>query len=183
MANNVWSTGFMGQPSIPAPNVRTNGGRVVHAGCFARASYWGLATGPFKVAASCHESTPQCWTFTATSDPVSCSRCLTRLRRAGLRRAGVTQPVSVTRVQFRLAVELEDRVLIPYSVPRLRPPAGWPRLDWPEKVRELHSDLIDFVRAATPANAQAVSDVIGWGVTELAALFAELDDGGHQAAA
>lgn len=120
MAKNVLSTGFMVEPAIPAPNVRTNGGRVVHVGCFTRPWYSGL----YKVAASCHETTPQCWTFTATSDPVTCAHCRARMQRAGLPRAGVTQPVAVTRAQFRLAVELEDRVRIPYSVPRLRPPSG-----------------------------------------------------------
>lgn len=176
---------FAVKPAVAAPNVRTNGGRDVHAGCFARPCYTGVRFGQYKVAALCHEDTPQCWTFTATSDPVTCTRCLKRLRAAGLKREGVTQPVEVSRVRLELALELENRGLIPYSVPmRLRlSPSSQPRPGWLRDVRKVHDDLLGFVAAAAPADATDVSGLIGLGVAELAALFAELDDCGHLAAA
>ncbi len=176
---------FSVKPAVAAPNVKTNGGATVHAGCFARPCCLGTRDGQVKVAAWCHEDTPQCWSFTATSDPLSCSNCLARLRKAGRPRKGVTQPIGVSRVRLELALELENRVLIPYSAPRrLRlSPSSQPWPGWLGKVREVHDDLAVMVSAATPAEAGVVSGMIGLGVAELAALFADLDDGGQPAAA
>ena len=179
MMKNVLSTGFMVKPKIPAPNVHIFGNATVHAGCFTRPWYGGL----FKAAAWCFEKTAVGRAFTATSDAVSCSHCRTRLQRAGRAEGGVTQPVEVTWTRFRLAVELEDRVLMPYPVPGLFGPASLPPPWLFASIRAEHKDLIDLVKAATPADAEVISGLIGLGVERLAAMYAELDGGGHQTAA
>lgn len=185
VTNNVLTIRFMVKPAISAPNMRTLGNAKVHAGCFVRP--WGMfmvaAWGMFMVAAWSFKRTPD-RAYTLTSDPVTCLDCLTRLSKAGLPREGVTVPAEVTEVRFRLAVELEDRVLIPYPVPWLLPLATRPRPCWFEEIRREHRQLKGFVKRATPADAEEVSGLIGLGVEKLAALFGELDgDGGQQAAA
>jgi hypothetical protein len=83
--------------------------------------------------------------FHTTTDPATCSNCLSRLRAAGRPFDGVVVPAaSLTLLRFESWKELEDRVIVPFRVPWV-PRARHPRPGWDHDVLREVGDLKGLV--------------------------------------